>query len=61
MFQISTNAKEQIEAEQDGHVLVIAATNRPDMIDSALMRPGRFDRIIHVPLPDLSVSQFEDN
>lgn len=34
-------------------VLVVAATNRPDMIDDALMRPGRFDKLIHVPAPDL--------
>ena len=35
-----------------GQVTVLAATNRPDMIDKALMRPGRLDRIVHVPLPD---------
>ncbi len=34
-------------------VVVMAATNRPDMIDSALLRPGRFDRHIHVTAPDL--------
>ncbi|CAF3971256.1 unnamed protein product [Rotaria sordida] len=33
-------------------VTIIAATNRPDCIDSALMRPGRFDRLVYVPLPD---------
>lgn len=33
-------------------VVVIAATNRPDMIDEALLRPGRFDRILEVPIPD---------
>jgi len=33
-------------------VILIAATNRPDMIDKALMRPGRLDRIIYVSLPD---------
>ncbi|KAF4518162.1 hypothetical protein B566_EDAN007853 [Ephemera danica] len=35
-----------------GNVTVVAATNRPDRIDKALLRPGRLDRIIHVPLPD---------
>jgi len=33
-------------------VVVIGATNRPDMIDEALLRPGKFDRILEVPLPD---------
>lgn len=47
----------QILTEIDGleelqNVVVIGATNRIDIIDSALLRPGRFDRIIQVPLPD---------
>lgn len=37
-----------------GDVFVLAATNRPDRIDKALLRPGRFDRIVYVPLPDES-------
>ena len=32
--------------------MVLAATNRPDRVDAALLRPGRFDRLLHVPLPD---------
>ncbi|MFH1899344.1 MAG: ATP-dependent zinc metalloprotease FtsH [Patescibacteria group bacterium] len=48
----------QILIEMDGfdirtNVIVLAATNRPDMLDSALIRPGRFDRRISIPLPDL--------
>jgi AAA family ATPase, CDC48 subfamily len=47
----------QLLAEMDGiaplkNVVVIAATNRPDMMDPALLRPGRFDRIVYVPPPD---------
>jgi len=47
----------QILTELDGiselhGVVVLAATNRPDMIDTALLRPGRFDRIVFVPNPD---------
>lgn len=38
--------------EDVNDVVVVAATNRPDTIDSALTRPGRFDRLIEVPLPD---------
>ena len=48
----------QILTEMDGFdprtsVIVIAATNRPDMLDPALIRAGRFDRRVHIPLPDL--------
>lgn len=39
--------------EENEGVIVIAATNRPDVLDSALLRPGRFDRQVHVPLPDI--------
>ena len=47
----------QILSEMDGleslhNVVVIAATNRPDIIDSALLRPGRFDRMIEIGVPD---------
>lgn len=35
-----------------GDVVVLAATNRPDRIDAALLRPGRFDRVVHVPPPN---------
>ena len=45
-------------SEMDGFdptegIVVMAATNRPDILDAAILRPGRFDRQIVVPLPDL--------
>ncbi len=38
---------------EGGDVIVLAATNRPDVLDKALLRPGRFDRCVYVPYPDL--------
>ncbi len=48
----------QLLSEMDGfesihNVKVIAATNRPELLDIALLRPGRFDRIIEIPMPDV--------
>jgi len=48
----------QFLTEMDGleelrNVIIVAATNRPDIIDSALLRPGRFDRLLFVPPPDM--------
>ncbi|MBS7647412.1 CDC48 family AAA ATPase [Candidatus Bathyarchaeota archaeon] len=48
----------QLLTEMDGleelrGVVIIAATNRPDIVDPALLRPGRFDKLLYVPLPDL--------
>ncbi len=48
----------QLLVEMDGFednqaIIIIAATNRPDVLDPALLRPGRFDRQVVVPLPDI--------
>merc|ERR1711920_890928 len=48
----------QLLTEMDGvgakkNVFIIGATNRPDIIDTALMRPGRLDQLIYIPMPDL--------
>ncbi len=55
--KVTERVLNQLLAEMDGleglkDVTVIAATNRPDMLDSALLRPGRFDRILLVDVPD---------
>ena len=55
--KVTERVLNQLLAEMDGiedlsNVIVIAATNRPDMLDSALLRPGRFDRILLVGSPD---------
>ena len=54
---VSQRVISQLLTEMDGlvtlsDIVVIAATNRPDMVDTAVLRPGRFDRIIYVPEPD---------
>ena len=50
----------QILTEMDGmsskkNVFIIGATNRPDIIDPAILRPGRLDQLIYIPLPDEQV------
>ncbi len=54
---VSDRALCQLLNEMDGiesraQVIVVAATNRLDIIDKALLRPGRFDRLVYVPLPN---------
>jgi transitional endoplasmic reticulum ATPase len=56
--QVTERVISQILTELDGleelqDIVVIGATNRPDMIDPALLRPGRFDRLLYVPIPDM--------
>lgn len=53
------NTLNQLLVEMDGfgsehEIIVLAATNRPDLLDNALTRPGRFDRQIHIDKPDLN-------
>ena len=55
--KVTENVLNQMLAEMDGiedltNVIVIGATNRPDILDPALMRPGRFDRIVYVAVPN---------
>lgn len=49
---LATLLTEMDGVEYRKDVIVVAATNRPDMIDKAFLRPGRIDRILYVPLPD---------
>ena len=54
---VTESVVSQILTELDGleelsNVTILGATNRPDMLDEAMMRPGRFDRVIYVPPPD---------
>jgi transitional endoplasmic reticulum ATPase len=54
---VTSRVISQLLTEMDGleslqNVMVIAATNRPDILDPAMLRPGRFDRLIYVPAPD---------
>ncbi|MDJ0269861.1 MAG: CDC48 family AAA ATPase [Aigarchaeota archaeon] len=54
---VTNRVSSQLLAEMDGieelsDIIVIGATNRPDMLDPAVLRPGRFDRLIFVPPPD---------
>ncbi|DBA03732.1 TPA: hypothetical protein N0F65_004149 [Lagenidium giganteum] len=56
--QVADRVLSQLLTEMDGieplkQVLIVAATNRPDLIDNALMRPGRIDRVLYVGPPDL--------
>ncbi|MFQ5917013.1 MAG: AAA family ATPase, partial [Candidatus Binatia bacterium] len=55
--QVTERVVNQLLAEMDGMeelkgVVVLAATNRPDMIDPALLRPGRLDEMVYVPVPE---------
>lgn len=49
---LNTLLTEMDGIESSKNIIVLGATNRPDMLDPALMRPGRFDRIVYVPVPE---------
>jgi transitional endoplasmic reticulum ATPase len=56
---VTASIVNQILVEMDGienrkGMIVIASTNRPDLVDSALLRPGRFDRLLYITAPDLN-------
>ncbi|CDJ61742.1 ATPase, AAA family domain-containing protein, putative [Eimeria maxima] len=59
---VETRVLSQLLTEMDGigphtSVVVLAATNRPDLLDAALLRPGRLDRLVYVHLPDAAARQ----
>lgn len=49
---LGTKSEEEEKNSEQGGIIVIGATNRPERVDDALKRPGRFDKIIYVPPPD---------
>ncbi|KAI0516832.1 P-loop containing nucleoside triphosphate hydrolase protein [Xylaria bambusicola] len=54
---VTTLLTEMAGFEERGNIFVLAATNRPDSLDPALLRPGRFDELIYVPLPDVKARE----
>ena len=60
--RVGESVLSQILTEMDGieelkDVIVVAATNRPDMLDPAILRPGRLEKHIYVPAPDLKARE----
>ena len=60
--QVTERVVTQFLTEMDGieelkGVLVLASTNRPDLIDPAILRPGRFDFVLEIPKPDLQARE----
>lgn len=51
MHQVNQLLTEMDGLEARKNVFVVAATNRPELIDQAMLRPGRLDRLLYVPLP----------
>ena len=54
-WYFNSQLKTETKSVDNNDVLLVVATNRPDKIDEALLRPGRVDRLIFVPLPDKQV------
>lgn len=53
MLSTFLNEMDGVDGSISDGVLVLGATNRPSLLDSALLRPGRFDKVIYVPNPDM--------
>ena len=53
--QTTTDNRSELVPTDNRSVLVVAATNRPDLLDEALVRPGRIDKVVYVPQPDTQV------
>ena len=53
-YEFLTYLIDSQDTSVDNDVIVVGATNRPELLDAALMRPGRFDKIVYVPPPDFA-------
>ncbi len=59
-WEVADRVINQLLTEMDGigvkkNVFIVGAINRPDILDEALLRPGKLDQLIYIPLPDLKI------